>query len=180
MKVFPNKSGSGYSFENKVTGGAIPKEYIEPVNQGIQGALQSGFIAGYEIVDVGVTLYDGSYHEVDSSEMAFKLAGSMALKDAMKKGSAILLEPYMKVEVVVPSEYLGDVMGDINSRRGKLEGMEEANGAQIIKSYVPLSEMFGYATDLRSKSQGRGNYTMQFDHYEEVPKNIAEKITGNK
>lgn len=180
MKVFPNKSGSGYSFENKVTGGAIPKEYIEPVNQGIQGALQSGFIAGYEIVDVGVTLYDGSYHEVDSSEMAFKLAGSMALKDAMKKGSAILLEPYMKVEVVVPSEYLGDVMGDINSRRGKLEGMEESNGAQIIKSYVPLSEMFGYATDLRSKSQGRGNYTMQFDHYEEVPKNIAEKITGNK
>ena len=180
MKVFPNKSGSGYSFENKVTGGAIPKEYIEPVNQGIQGALQSGFIAGYEIVDVGVTLYDGSYHEVDSSEMAFKLAGSMALKDAMKKGGAILLEPYMKVEVVVPSEYLGDVMGDINSRRGKLEGMEESNGAQIIKSYVPLSEMFGYATDLRSKSQGRGNYTMQFDHYEEVPKNIAEKITGNK
>ena len=180
MKVFPNKSGSGYSFENKVTGGAIPREYIEPVNQGVQGALQSGILAGYEIVDIGVSLYDGSYHEVDSSEMAFKLAGSMALKDAMKKGGAVLLEPYMKVEVVVPSEYLGDVMGDINSRRGKLEGMEEANGAQVIRAFVPLSEMFGYATDLRSKSQGRGVHTMQFNHYEEVPKNIAEKIMGTK
>ena len=178
--VSPAKPGEGYSFENTVTGGAIPREYIEPVNQGIQGALKNGYLAGYEIVDVHVNLYDGSYHEVDSSEMAFKLAGSMALREAMRKGGAILLEPYMKVEVVVPEEYLGDVMGDISSRRGKLEGMEVVHGNQVIRAHVPLAEMFGYSTDLRSKSQGRGNYTMLFSHYEPVPNNIAEEIIGKK
>ncbi len=180
IKVRPNEPGTGYTFENTVTGGAIPREYIEPANQGIQGAMKSGILAGFEVVDVHVELYDGSYHEVDSSEMAFKMAGSMAFKDAMKKGGAVLLEPYMKVEVVVPEDYLGDVMGDLNSRRGKLEGMEAIDGAQIIRAYVPLSEMFGYATDLRSKSQGRGNYTMLFDHFEQVPNSIAEKIMDGK
>jgi len=180
IRVNPNEPGVGYTFENKVTGGAIPREYIEPANQGIQGAMQAGILAGFEVVDVAVELYDGSYHEVDSSEMAFKMAGSMAFKEAMRKGGAVLLEPYMKVEVVVPEDYLGDVMGDLNSRRGKLEGMEAVDGAQIIRAYVPLSEMFGYATDLRSKSQGRGNYTMLFDHFEQVPNSIAEKIMEGK
>ncbi|MBN2899487.1 MAG: elongation factor G [Clostridia bacterium] len=180
IRVRPNEPGVGYTFENAVTGGAIPREYIEPANQGIQGAMQAGILAGFEVVDVHVELYDGSYHEVDSSEMAFKMAGSMAFKDAMKKGGAVLLEPYMKVEVVVPEDYLGDVMGDLNSRRGKLEGMEAIDGAQIIRAFVPLSEMFGYATDLRSKSQGRGNYTMQFDHFEQVPNSIAEKVMEGK
>ena len=180
MHVRPRKPGEGYNFINSVTGGSIPREYIEPVNQGIQGSLENGLLAGYEVVDVEVELYDGSYHEVDSSEMAFKLAASMGFKEAMRKGKAVLLEPYMKVEVVVPEEYLGDVMGDINSRRGQLEGMEAMDGAQIIKAHVPLSEMFGYATDLRSKSQGRGNYTMLFSHYEQVPASIAEKIMGDK
>ncbi|BEP30131.1 elongation factor G [Helicovermis profundi] len=180
IKVTPGKPGEGYTFVNSVTGGTVPREYIEPANQGIQGALKSGFLAGYEIVDLHVELYDGSYHDVDSSEMAFKLAGSMALREAMRKGGAVLLEPYMSVEVVVPEEYLGDVMGDISSRRGQLEGMEVVHGNQVIRAHVPLSEMFGYSTDLRSKSQGRGNYTMQFSHYEQVPNNIAEDIIGEK
>jgi elongation factor G len=180
IHVRPREAGLGYNFINSVTGGSVPKEYIEPVNQGAQGALQNGILAGYEVVDVEVELFDGSYHDVDSNEMAFKLAASMAMKEAMRKGKSILLEPYMKVEVVVPEDYLGDVMGDINSRRGQLEGMEAIDGAQVIKAHVPLSQMFGYATDLRSKSQGRGNYTMQFSHYEQVPANIAEKIMGDK
>ena len=180
IRVTPQEPGTGYEFVNKIVGGAIPKEYIPAVDNGIQGAMENGILAGYEVVDVKVELYDGSYHEVDSSEMAFKIAGSMAFKDAMKKGNPTLLEPYMKVEVVVPEEYLGDVMGDLNSRRGKLEGMEARAGAQVIRAHVPLSEMFGYATDLRSKSQGRGNYTMQFSHYESVPNSIAEKIMEGK
>jgi len=180
MHFRPRTAGEGYNFINSVTGGAVPREYIEPVNQGIQGALANGIMAGYEVVDVEAELYDGSYHEVDSSEMAFKLAASMAFKEAMRKGAAVLLEPMMKVEVVVPEEYLGDVMGDINSRRGQLEGMEAQDGAQVIKAHVPLSEMFGYATDLRSKSQGRGNYTMLFSHYDQVPNSISEKIMGDK
>jgi elongation factor G len=180
MRVIPTEPGEGYSFDNQVTGGSIPREYIEPVNQGIQGAMKNGILAGYEVVDVRVELYDGSYHDVDSSEMAFKLAGSMAFKDAMKKGDSCLLEPYMKVEVVVPDDYLGDVMGNITAKRGKLEGMEMVHGNQVVRAYVPLSEMFGYATDLRSMTQGRGNYSMVFDHFEEVPNNIAEKIMGNK
>jgi elongation factor G len=180
VRVTPQEPGVGYEFVNSVVGGAIPREYIPAVDNGIQGAMENGILAGYEVVDVKVELYDGSYHEVDSSEMAFKIAGSMAFKVAMKKGNPTLLEPYMKVEVVVPEEYLGDVMGDLNSRRGKLEGMEARAGAQVIRAHVPLSEMFGYATDLRSKSQGRGNYTMQFSHYEAVPNSIAEKIMEGK
>jgi elongation factor G len=180
IKVTPQEPGKGYEFINSIVGGAIPKEYIPAVDNGIQEAMENGILAGYEVVDLKVELYDGSYHEVDSSEMAFKVAGSMALKDALKKGNSILLEPYMKVEVVVPEEYLGDVMGDLNSRRGKLEGMEARAGAQVIRAHVPLGEMFGYATDLRSKSQGRGTYTMQFSHYEPVPNNIAEKIIDGK
>jgi elongation factor G len=180
MYFRPRTAGDGYNFINSITGGAVPREYIEPVNQGIQGSMSNGILAGYEVVDVEAELYDGSYHEVDSSEMAFKLAASQAFKEAMRKGAAVLLEPYMKVEVVVPEEYLGDVMGDINSRRGQLEGMEAQDGAQVIKAHVPLSEMFGYATDLRSKSQGRGNYTMLFSHYDQVPNSIAEKIMGDK
>ncbi|PID26515.1 MAG: elongation factor G [Candidatus Cloacimonadota bacterium] len=168
--------GSGYVFVDSIRQGSIPKEYIPAVDQGIQEALQSGVLGGYEVVDIEVELYDGSYHEVDSSEMAFKIAGSVAIKKALSKAGSTLLEPYMKVEVTVPEDYLGDVMGDINSRRGKLEGMEAEFGVQIIRAYVPLGEMFGYATDLRSKSQGRGNYTMQFDHYEKVPTSIAEKV----
>ncbi|MCD6436546.1 MAG: elongation factor G [Clostridiales bacterium] len=178
IKVSPNEAGKGYEFKNSVTGGAIPKEYIGSVDSGIQEALKSGILGGYEVVDMKVELYDGSYHEVDSNEMAFKVAGSMAIKEALRKAGSTLLEPYMKVEVIVPEEYLGDVMGDINSRRGKLEGMEVAHGAQVIKAHVPLSEMFGYATDLRSKSQGRGNYSMLFSHFEQVPNSIAEKLLG--
>ena len=173
----PNK---GYEFVNNIVGGAIPKEYIEPANQGIQGAMQSGVIAGYPVVDVKVTLYDGSYHEVDSSEMAFKIAGSMAFKDASKKADPILLEPIMKVTVIVPEEYMGDVIGDLNSRRGEIQGFEERTGAKQINAHVPLSEMFGYATDLRSKTQGRGQYVMEPDGYKEVPKSIAEKIISER
>lgn len=176
IRVRKGEPGSGYKFINSVVGGTVPKEYIPSVDQGIQEALTSGILGGYEVVDIEVELYDGSYHEVDSSEMAFKIAGSMAIKKALNKAGATLLEPYMKVEVTTPEEYLGDVMGDINSRRGRLEGMEAEGGAQIIRSQVPLSEMFGYATDLRSKSQGRANYTMQFDHYEQVPESIALKV----
>ena len=173
----PNK---GYEFVNNIVGGAIPKEYIEPANQGIQGAMQSGVIAGYPVVDVKVTLYDGSYHEVDSSEMAFKIAGSMAFKDASKKADPVLLEPIMKVTVIVPEEYMGDVIGDLNSRRGEIQGIKERTGAKQINAHVPLSEMFGYATDLRSKTQGRGQYVMEPDGYKEVPKSIAEKIISER
>ena len=178
--VEPNESGKGYEFINKIVGGAIPKEYIEPVNQGIQGAMQAGILAGYPVVDVKVTLYDGSYHEVDSSEMAFKIAGSMAFKEAMRKADPVLMEPIMQVDVMVPEEYMGDVIGDLNSRRGQIQGMEARGGVQAIAAAVPLSEMFGYATTLRSRSQGRGQYTMQPSHYTEVPKNIQEKIIDQR
>lgn len=169
-----------YEFENAVVGGSIPKEYIPAVDNGIQEASQSGIIAGYPVINFKIKLYDGSYHEVDSSEMAFKIAGSMAFKNAMAKANPVLLEPMMKVEVVVPEEYMGDVIGDINSRRGRIEGMEARNGAQVIKAFVALSEMFGYATALRSRTQGRGNYSMEFDHYEDVPKSIQEKVIGER
>ncbi len=169
-----------YSFENAIVGGAIPKEYIPAIDNGIQEASKNGIIAGYEVINFKVKLVHGSYHEVDSSEMAFKIAGSMAFKNAMQKASPVLLEPMMKVEVTVPEEYMGDVIGDINSRRGRMEGMEAVNGAQVIRAYVPLAEMFGYATTLRSRSQGRGVYSMVFDHYEEVPKNIQETIAGKR
>ena len=180
--VEPNESGKGYEFINKIVGGAIPKEYIEPVNQGIQGAMQAGILAGYPVVDVKVTLYDGSYHEVDSSEMAFKIAGSMAFKEAMKKADPVLMEPIMQVDVMVPEDYMGDVIGGLNARRGQIQGMEPRGGVQAISAAVPLSEMFGYATALRSSTQGRGQYTMQPSHYTEVPKSIQEKImdTRNK
>ena len=176
LELTPLKPGEGFKFENKIVGGAIPKEYIAPVQAGVEEAMENGVVAGYPMVDIGVTVYDGSYHEVDSSEMAFKIAGSMGFKSGAAKADPVLLEPYMKVEVTVPEEYMGDVIGDLNSRRGRIEGMEARNGAQIISAFVPLSEMFGYATDLRSKTQGRGNYSMEVDHYEEVPKNIAEAI----
>ncbi len=176
----PNEPGKGYEFINKTVGGSIPKEFIEPVNQGIQGAMESGILAGYQVVDCKVTLYDGSYHEVDSSEMAFKIAGSMAFKEAMKKADPILTEPIMQVDVLVPEEYMGDVIGDINSRRGQISGMEPRGAVQAISAKVPLSEMFGYATDLRSRTQGRGQYTMQRSHYAEVPKSIGEKIISNR
>ena len=180
IEIEPTEPGTGFVFENKIVGGAIPKEYIPSVEAGIKEAALSGSVAGYEVVDFKVTLLDGSYHEVDSSEMAFKIAGSMAFKDAYGKASPILLEPMMKVEVVVPVDYLGDVMGNINSRRGRIEGTESRAGGQVVHAMVPLSEMFGYATDLRSRTQGRGNFTMQFDHYEPVPKSMVEKITGKK
>lgn len=177
MRMIPQEPGAGYSFESKIVGGSIPKEYIPAVDQGIQGSMTNGILAGYEVVDFRVELIDGSYHEVDSSEMAFKIAGSLAFKDGMKKAKPVLLEPYMRVEVVTPEEYMGDVIGDLNSRRGRVEGMiPRNNGIQVIKSQVPLSEMFGYSTDLRSKSQGRANYSMHFDHFEQMPASIAEKI----
>jgi elongation factor G len=175
----PNESGKGYEFINKVVGGTIPKEYIPAVDQGIQGAMQAGVLAGYPVVDVKVTLYDGSYHEVDSSEMAFKIAGSMAFKSAMRKAGPMLMEPIMKVTAIVPEEYMGDVIGDINSRRGQINGMEPENGIATIAASVPLSEMFGYATDLRSKTQGRGQYSMEPSHYAEIPKSIAEGIISS-
>ena len=176
LKLTPLEPGEGFKFENKIVGGAIPKEYIAPVEAGVKEAMENGVVAGYPMVDIGVTVFDGSYHEVDSSEMAFKIAGSMGFKNGALKANPVLLEPYMKVEVTIPEEYMGDVIGDLNSRRGRIEGMEARSGAQVITAYVPLSEMFGYATDLRSKTQGRGNYSMEVDHYEEVPKNIAEAI----
>ena len=180
IRVNPLEPGEGYKFENKTVGGSVPKEYVGPVDHGIQGAMQSGIVAGYPVVDVAVELYDGSYHEVDSSEMAFKMAASMAFKDAMKKGNAVLLEPIFAVEVVTPDDYMGDVMGDLNSRRGMIQGMEERNGAQVVRAHVPLSEMFGYSTDLRSTTQGRATYTMIFDHYAQVPASVAKKITEGK
>ena len=180
IRVEPNESGKGYEFINEVVGGAVPKEYIPAVDAGIQGAMLSGVVAGYPVVDVKVTLYDGSYHEVDSSEMAFKIAGSMAFKEACQKADATLLEPIMKVCVIVPEEYMGDVIGDLNSRRGQIQGFEARSGAQQIDAFVPLSEMFGYATDLRSRTQGRGQYTMEPSHYIEIPKNIREKIVDQR
>ncbi|MDE7055463.1 MAG: elongation factor G [Oscillospiraceae bacterium] len=180
LRVEPNESGKGYEFVNEVVGGAVPKEYIPAVDAGIQGAMLSGVLAGYPVVDVKVTLYDGSYHEVDSSEMAFKIAGSMAFKEACQKADATLLEPIMKVVVIVPEEYMGDVIGDLNSRRGQIQGFEARSGAQQIDAFVPLSEMFGYATDLRSRTQGRGQYTMEPSHYIEIPKNIREKIIDQR
>ncbi|MBS6563815.1 MAG: elongation factor G [Selenomonadales bacterium] len=176
IELEPTQPGEGYSFENKTVGGAIPKEYIPAIDAGIQEAAKSGVLGGYECVDFKVTLLDGSYHEVDSSEMAYKIAGSMAFKDGARKADPVLLEPVMKVEVVMPEEYMGDIIGNINSRRGRVEGMESRPGVQVVKAIVPLGEMFGYATDLRSRTQGRGVYTMQFSHYEEVPKSIAEKV----
>ncbi|EFG87573.1 putative translation elongation factor G [Clostridium carboxidivorans P7] len=169
-----------YTFENAIVGGAIPKEYVGPIDNGIQEAAESGIVAGYPVINFKVKLVDGSYHDVDSSEMAFKIAGSMAFKNAMGKADPALLEPMMKVEIVIPEEYMGDVIGDVNSRRGRIEGMDPRAGAEVIRAFVPLSEMFGYATTLRSRTQGRGVYSMVFDHYEEVPKSIQEQIAGKK
>jgi len=180
IRVEPNESGKGYEFIDKITGGAIPKEYIQPVNAGIQGALLAGVLAGYPVVDVKVTLYDGSFHEVDSSEMAFKIAGSMAFKEACRKADPVLLEPIMKVSVIAPDDYLGDVIGDINSRRGQILGMENRNGTSQVDANVPLSTMFGYATDLRSKTQGRATYSMEPSHYIELPKSLQEEIVGKR
>ena len=180
ITIEPNESGAGYEFVNAIVGGAIPKEFIGPIDQGIQGAMQAGVLAGYPVVDVKVTLYDGSYHEVDSSEMAFKIAASMAFKEAMRKADPVILEPIMKVSVIVPDEYMGDVIGDLNARRGQIQGTESRSGAQQIDAFVPLSNMFGYATDLRSKTQGRGQYTMEPSHYVEVPKSIAETIMAGR
>ena len=180
MTIEPNESGAGYEFINKVTGGAIPKEYIPSIDQGIQGAMQSGILAGYEVVDIKVTVFDGSYHEVDSSEMAFKICGSMAFKEACQKAGPTLLEPIMKVVVTTPDDYLGDVMGDINSRRGQIAGTEMRNGAAIVESNVPLSTMFGYATDLRSKTQGRATYSMEPSHFVELPKNLQDALVSSR
>ncbi len=180
IELFPREPGQGYEFNNNIIGGVIPKEFIAPIDQGIQEAAKNGVLGGYEVVDFGVNLVDGSYHDVDSSEMAFKIAGSMAFKEAASKAGAVLLEPIMKVEIVVPEDYMGDVIGDATSRRGRIEGMEGHSGTQQIHCMVPLSEMFGYATDLRSRTQGRGTYSMQFDHYEEVPKSVAEKVLGKR
>ena len=176
IEIQPQEPGSGYTFENKIVGGVIPKEYIPAIDEGIQDAMQNGVLGGYQVLDVKVTLVDGSYHEVDSSEMAFKIAGSMAFKEGCKKADPVLLEPIMRVDVVVPETYMGDVMGDLNSRRGRIEGMENRSGAQVITAKVPLANMFGYATELRSRTQGRGVFTMQFSHYEEVPKSIQESL----
>ena len=178
IEISPVEPGVGYTFENNIVGGVIPKEFIAPIDAGIREAAQSGILGGFEVVDFKASVFDGSYHDVDSSEMAFKIAGSMAFKEALQKADPCLLEPMMKVEVIIPEQYMGDVIGDISSRRGRIEGMDARMGEQLVHAFVPLSEMFGYATDLRSRTQGRGLFTMQFDHYEEVPKSIAEKVTG--
>ena len=178
LKLEPQEPGEGFAFENKVVGGAIPKEFIKPVEDGVRQAMESGVVAGYPMVDIKATVFDGSFHEVDSSEAAFKVAGSMAFRNGAEKANPVLLEPYVKVEVTVPEEYMGDVIGDLNSRRGRIDGMEARNGSQVITGFVPLSEMFGYSTDLRSKTQGRGNYSMEVAYYDEVPKNIADKIVA--
>jgi len=180
VRIEPVEAGQGYSFESKIVGGVVPKEFIAPIDEGIREAAQSGILGGFEVVDFKATVFDGSYHEVDSSEVAFKIAGSMAFKEALTKASPCLMEPMMKVEVIIPEQYMGDVIGDISGRRGRIEGMEARLGEQSVHAFVPLSEMFGYATNLRSRTQGRGLFTMQFDHYEEVPANIAEKVTGRK
>ncbi len=178
LRLEPQEPGEGFAFENKVVGGAIPKEFIKPIEDGVKQAMEGGVVAGYPVVDVKVTVFDGSFHEVDSSEAAFKIAGSMAFKNGAEKADPVLLEPYVKVEVIVPEDYMGDVIGDLNSRRGRIDGMEPRNGSQVINGFVPLSEMFGYSTDLRSKTQGRGNYSMEVSYYDEVPKNIADKIVA--
>ena len=180
LEMEPLEPGKGIEFESKIVGGAIPKEYIKPIEDGIREAAQSGILAGYPVIDFKATVVDGSYHDVDSSEMAFKIAGSMAFKEGCKQGKSVLLEPIMKVEVTVPEEYMGDVIGDVNSRRGRMEGMEANDGMQEIKAFIPLSEMFGYATDLRSKTQGRGTYSMEPSHYEEVPKSVLEAIVASR
>ena len=180
IEMSPLEPGGGYVFENRIVGGVIPKEFIAPIDAGIREAAGAGLLGGFEVVDFKVAVIDGSYHDVDSSEMAFKIAGSMAFKEALAKADERLLEPMMKVETIVPDQYLGDVVGDINSRRGRIDNIETRVGEQSVHSFVPLSEMFGYATDLRSRTQGRGMYTMQFDHYEEVPKSVAEKVVGKR
>ncbi|MCQ2387497.1 MAG: elongation factor G, partial [Clostridia bacterium] len=180
IHLIPQEPGKGYEFVDETVGGSIPKEFIQPVNKGIQEASKNGILAGYEVVDFKVVVYDGSYHDVDSSEMAFKVAGSMALKDGLQKANPVLLEPVMKVEITTPDNYFGDIMGNVTARRGIIQGNEDRNGLKVIEAHIPLAEMFGYATDLRSRTQGRGNYTMQFDHYAEVPKSVAEKIMGKK
>ena len=180
IRLEPQEPGKGYEFVDETVGGSIPKEFIQPVNKGIMEAAKTGILAGYEVVDFKVTVYDGSYHDVDSSEMAFKIAGSMALKDGLAKAKSVLLEPIMKVEITTPEAYFGDIMGNVTARRGIIQGTEDRNGVKVIDAHIPLAEMFGYATDLRSRTQGRGNYTMQFDHYAEVPKSVAEKIIGKK
>ena len=178
LKLEPQEPGEGFAFETKVVGGAIPKEFIKPIEDGVKQAMEAGVVAGYPMVDIKATVFDGSFHEVDSSEAAFKVAGSMAFRNGAEKANPVLLEPYVKVEVTVPEEYMGDVIGDLNSRRGRIDGMEARNGSQVITGFVPLSEMFGYSTDLRSKTQGRGNYSMEVAYYDEVPKNIADKIVA--
>lgn len=180
IRLEPQEPGKGYEFVDETVGGSIPKEFIQPINKGIMEAAKTGILAGYEVVDFKVTVYDGSYHDVDSSEMAFKIAGSMALKDGLAKAKSVLLEPIMKVEITTPEAYFGDIMGNVTARRGIIQGTEDRNGVKVIDAHIPLAEMFGYATDLRSRTQGRGNYTMQFDHYAEVPKSVAEKIIGKK
>ena len=180
IRLEPQEPGKGYEFVDETVGGSIPKEFIQPINKGIQEASKNGILAGYEVVDFKVTVYDGSYHDVDSSEMAFKIAGSMALKDGLAKAKSVLLEPVMKVEIVTPDDYFGDLMGNVTARRGIIQGTDDRNGVKVIDAHIPLAEMFGYATDLRSRTQGRGNYTMQFSHYSEVPKSVAEKIMGKK
>jgi elongation factor G len=178
IRVIPRQPGEGYEFLNETTGGSIPKEYIKPIDQGIREAMTNGILAGYPVDDVAVELYDGSYHDVDSSEMAFKIAGSMAFKDAAKRARPVLLEPVMRVEVVVPKDYMGDVMGNLASRRGHIQSQEDRGGTQIISARVPLSEMFGYATDLRSRTQGRATYSMHFDRYEPAPQNVSEEVVA--
>ncbi|MGE5833338.1 MAG: elongation factor G, partial [Acidobacteriota bacterium] len=178
IHLYPGEPGTGYLFENKIVGGAIPKEYIKPIDQGIREAMTTGVLAGYPMDDVKIELYDGSYHDVDSSEMAFKIAGSMAFKDAAGRANPVLLEPVMRVEVVVPEEYMGDVIGDLTSRRGHIQSMESRGGSQVINSRVPLSEMFGYATDLRSRTQGRGSYSMHFDRYEPAPASVSQEVVA--
>ena len=180
IRLEPQEAGKGYEFVDETVGGSIPKEFIQPINKGIMEASKNGILAGYEVVDFKVTVYDGSYHDVDSSEMAFKIAGSMALKDGLAKAKSVLLEPVMKVEIVTPDDYFGDLMGNVTARRGIIQGTDDRNGVKVIDAHIPLAEMFGYATDLRSRTQGRGNYTMQFSHYAEVPKSVAEKIMGKK
>ena len=176
IEFSPNEEGKGFEFENAVVGGVVPREYIPAVEAGLRDSLNNGVLAGYPLIDIKANLYDGSYHDVDSNEMAFKIAASMALKNAVSKVNPVILEPMMKVEVVIPEEYLGDIMGDITSRRGRVEGMDARGNAQVVRAMVPLAEMFGYATSLRSNTQGRGVFSMTFDHYEEVPKSISEEI----
>jgi elongation factor G len=178
IELEPLKAGKGFVFENKIVGGKVPKEYIPAIEKGVIEAMESGILANYPMIDIKVTLYEGSYHEVDSSEMAFKIAGSMALKEGARKCSPVLLEPIMSVQIVTPEDYMGDVIGDMSSRRGKVVGIEDRTGNKVINGQVPLSEMFGYATDLRSKTQGRANYTMQYSHYEQVPKNISDELVA--